>query len=128
MIDPYSGGARAVGIVLRTAHLFAMALFLGGIHLGGAEASIRAWRIFTVATGAALLLVEMSHGRQWIFQVRGLATVAHVAVLALLAVGGLDRTATTAALVIGAVGSHLPRSVRKFSVRHGRVVDGEGAR
>lgn len=123
MRDPYSRGARAVGIVLRTAHLFAMALFVGGLQLDAAESVLRPWRIATVATGIGLLATEMSHGRAWIHQVRGLTAVAHVAVLALLAFGGMGRPASTLALVLGAVGSHLPRSVRKFSVRYGRVVD-----
>jgi hypothetical protein len=123
MRDPYSSGARAMGILLRTAHLFSMALFAGGIHLGAAEASIRTWRIATVATGLGLLLVELSHGRSWIHQVRGVATVFHAGALALLAFGGMERTACTLALVIGAVGSHMPRAVRKFSLRYGRVVD-----
>ncbi len=123
MAGGYSSGARAIGILLRTAHLLAMAVFLGGLHLAAAEPSLRAWRAFTLATGAGLLVVEMSHGRHWPYQVRGMTTLAHVAVLALLAAGGMDRHAGTAALVIGAVGSHLPRSVRKFSLRHGRVVD-----
>lgn len=123
MRDPYSRGARAVGIVLRTAHLFAMALFVGGLHLDAAEPVLRPWRIATVVTGIGLLATEMSHGRAWIHQVRGLTAVAHVAVLALLAFGGMGRPASTLALVLGAVGSHLPRSIRKFSVRYGRVVD-----
>jgi hypothetical protein len=114
---------RAVGIVLRTAHLFSMAVFLGGVHLDAAEAAIRVWRIAAVVTGIGLLGVEMSHARAWIHQVRGLTTVAHVAALGLLAFGGMGRTASALALVIGAVGSHLPRTIRKFSVRHGRVVD-----
>ena len=33
------------------------------------------------------------------------------------------RVATMAALTLGAVGSHLPRSLRKWSFRHNRVVD-----
>ncbi|HEY6002350.1 MAG TPA: hypothetical protein VIV57_05695 [Anaeromyxobacter sp.] len=125
MRDPYSSGARAIGIVLRTSHLFAMAIFLGGVHLGAAAASIRPWRLATVATGAVLLLAEMSHGRGWIHQVRGVAAAAHVGVLALLAFGGMERPACTLALVIGALGSHAPRSIRKFSLRYGRAADGE---
>jgi hypothetical protein len=123
MAGAYSTGARGIGVALRTAHLFAMALFVGGVHLGAAASSIATWRTSTVATGAALLLLEMSHGRHWLYQVRGLATLAHVAALALVALGGRDRTATALALVLGAVGSHVPRSVRKFSLRHGRVVE-----
>jgi hypothetical protein len=125
MRDRYASGVRAVGILLRTSHLFAMALFLGGVHLGAAAAAIRPWRSATVATGAALLVVEMSHGREWFHQVRGLAAAGHVAVLALLAVAGMERPALALALVIGAVGSHAPRSIRKLSLRHARAVDGE---
>jgi hypothetical protein len=125
MRDAYASSARAVGILLRTSHLFAMAILLGGVHLGAAAASLRPWRLATVATGAVLLLLEMSHGREWIHQVRGVAAAAHVGALALLAFGGMERAACTLAFVVGAVGSHAPRSIRKFSLRHGRAVDGE---
>ena len=123
MLDPYSNGARAIGIAIRTAHLFAMAVFVGGVHVAPGAPSLDAWRAATIATGAALLVTEMSHGREWLFQVRGLAALVHAAAIALLAVGGTERSATTVALVLGAVGSHVPRAVRKFSLRHGRVVD-----
>lgn len=126
MRDGYSSGVRAMGILLRTAHLFSMALFAGGIHLGVAAAAIRPWRAATVATGVGLLLVELSHGRGWVHQVKGVATIVHVGALALLAFGGMERTACTLALVIGAVGSHAPKAVRKFSLRYGRAVDGDG--
>lgn len=122
-LDPYSGVARAISIALRTAHLFAMAVFVGGLFAAAPDPSVRAWRLLTIATGAALLLSEATHGRHWIYQGRGVATLAHVGVLALLAVGGMDRSASAAALVIGAIGSHMPGSLRKWSFRHRRVVD-----
>jgi uncharacterized membrane protein YjjB (DUF3815 family) len=112
-----------VSIALRTAHLLAMAVFLGGLYADAPAPWLATWRLLTAATGAALLLTEVSHGRHWIVQGRGVATLAHVGVLGLLAVGGLDRAACTAALVIGAVGSHMPRSLRKWSFRQRRVVD-----
>lgn len=120
---PYSAGARAIAIALRTAHLFAMAVFLGGLQLASPDASLRTWRTLTVATGLALLASEASHGRHWIYQGRGVATLAHVGVLALLAVDGMGRSASTAALVIGALGSHMPGSFRKWSFRHRRIVE-----
>jgi hypothetical protein len=123
MAGGYPGAVRAIGIALRTAHLFAMAVFAGGVHLGAPAPSIAAWRTATIATGAALLVVELSHSRHWLYQVRGLAALAHVAALALLAYGGMDRSAVAVALVLGGVGSHVPKSVRKFSLRHRRVVD-----
>lgn len=121
-LDPYSGPARAVAVALRTFHLLAMAVFVGAVFAGVPDPS-RAWRWLAFASGAALLVTEVTHGRDWLWQGRGVATVAHVAVLALLAVEGMERWAVAAAVVVGSVGSHMPRSLRKWSFRHGRVVE-----
>ena len=122
--DARSPRARAIGIVLRTAHIGAMALLVGAQEFAGPEASLRLWRTVTVATGAALLWSEASHSRHWLYQGRGVLACAHVAALALVLVSArLGRPALAAALVIGSVGSHLPRSLRKWSFRHRRVVD-----
>jgi hypothetical protein len=120
-IDPYSRGARAIGIALRAAHLGAMALLVGGRVLAPAHASLHTWQILTAATGAGLLLSEASHSRHWVYQGRGLIALGHVALAGLASVVGGD--AAMAALLVGAVGSHLPGAVRKWSLRHGRVVD-----
>jgi hypothetical protein len=123
-MNPYSPGARAVGIALRTAHLLAMAVFVGGVVLAAPAAAVHPWRVLAVATGVLLLASELTHGaRSWPWQVRGLATILHVAALGLLAVDGLERAAAFLAVVLGAAGSHAPRSVRKWSLRHRRVVD-----
>mgnify|MGYP006267931671 CR=1 FL=1 len=121
--DPYSGTARAVAVALRTAHLLAMAVFVGTVFAAGPDPAARTWRWLAFATGAALLVTEVTHGRDWPWQGRGVAALAHVAVLALLGVEGMERWAVAAAVVLGSVGSHMPRSLRKWSFRHGRVVD-----
>lgn len=123
VLDPRSGVARAIGIALRTAHLGAMAVLVGGLELGAPGPSLRSWQVATVATGVALLASEASHSRHWVYQGRGLATLAHVGALVLLGMAGASRAGAAVALVVGAVGSHLPRTVRKWSLRHGRVVD-----
>jgi len=123
MLDPYSPAARALAIVLRTCHLLAMAGFVGGVLVAPGDPSIATWRLLTVVSGVALLVTEISHGPHWIYQGRGVATVAHIAVLGLLGVEGMERTACIAALVVGAIGSHMPRSLRKWSFRHRSVVD-----
>lgn len=121
--DPYSGAARAVAVALRTAHILCMGIFVGAVFAGGADPSLRTWRWLAIATGVALLVTEVSHGRHWLWQGRGVATLAHVAVLGLLGVSGLERWAVAAAVVVGSVGSHMPRSLRKWSFRHGRVME-----
>ena len=116
--------ARGIAIVVRTAHLGAMALLVGAQQFAAPDATLGLWRTLTAATGLALLVSEMSHSRHWIYQGRGVATCAHVGALALvLASASLGRYATLAALAIGSVGSHLPRTLRKWSFRHRRVVD-----
>jgi hypothetical protein len=113
---------RGVGIVLRTAHLGAMALLVGGAWYGLPESALGAGLVATALTGAGLLASEASHSRHWVYQVRGLLVLAHLAALGLARVLGLGPGVLMAALVIGAVGSHLPKAARTWSLRHwGRV-------
>ena len=113
--------ARTVDIVLRTAHLGAMAVLVGGAWYGVPASALRTGLLATALTGAALLASEASHSRHWIYQGRGLLVLAHLGAFGLAYTLGFG--ALMAALVIGAVGSHLPRSFRKWSLRHRAVVD-----
>jgi hypothetical protein len=122
-VNPYATAPRTIAILTRTAHTGAMAVFIGGRILHAPAASLRPWRWLTTLTGVALLASEATHSPNWIHQGRGMTTTAHVAVLA---AGHLSpRLATAgpvAALLIGAVASHLPRSVRTWSVLYRRVL------
>jgi hypothetical protein len=115
---------RAAGITVRTAHLAAMAVLVGGVHFAAPASALYAWRVLTAATGIALLVLEASHSRHWVYQGRGVVTILHLsAPVLLLAPAVSGRAATLATLAVGAVGSHLPRAVRKWSFRHRSVVD-----
>lgn len=117
-MDPYSPPARFAGLVLRTAHLFAMAVFVGGVWLAAPAEAVAPWRTAAVGTGVLLLASEVSHDpRRWLWQLAGLAVVAHVLSLGLVAVDG--RLATALAVVVGAAGSHAPKRIRKWSIRGG---------
>lgn len=106
---------RMTGIGARTSHLVVTSVFVGGCVLNLPDDRLRAWRRLTVATGLALLVTEARHSRDWPRQGRGLTTYAHVAVLgAGLASPRLAKPAVVSALVLGSVGSHLPRSVRTW--------------
>jgi hypothetical protein len=124
-VSPYDPVPRSLAIAARTVHLLAMAGYLGTLLQGRREGRGQ-WRLATTLSGAVLLATEASHSRHWPYQGRGLLTLAHVGVLLL---GHLsDRAATPvaiAALVIGAVASHLPRWIRKWSLLHRRVVADE---
>ncbi|HSN13145.1 MAG TPA: hypothetical protein VLT61_00835 [Anaeromyxobacteraceae bacterium] len=116
------GAERAIGIGLRTAHLAAMALLLGASRFEAPAAALRTWLAATALTGVALVVSESRHSRHWIVQVRGLLVLAHVGAAGLVQLRA-GFPALAAALVIGAVGSHLPRSVRKWSIRQRAVVE-----
>lgn len=116
--------ARALGVLLRAGHLGAMAVLVGGTHFSVQAPALHPWRAATAGTGLALLVLEASHSRHWAYQGRGVLALLHVAALALLLVPALGGgAALAAALGLGAVGSHLPRALRKWSFRHGRVVE-----
>ncbi len=118
-----SGAARSVNIAMRTAHIAVMAVLVGGRLFGVDHASLRLWHALTGLTGVALLVSEASHSRHWVYQARGVIAFAHVGAFALVAAApALARPALMAALVIGSVGSHLPKAVRKWSFRHRAVV------
>ncbi len=115
---------RAISIAVRTAHLGAMAVLVGGVHFAATDAALQPWRALTGATGLVLLVLEARHSRHWAYQARGVLTFLHLAAPALLLVPAVPaRAAILAALGLGAVGSHLPRAVRKWSFRHGCVVE-----
>ncbi len=123
LANPYATAPRTVAILTRTLHTGAMAVFIGGRITHAPAASLRPWRWLTTLTGLALLASEASHSRNWLHQGRGLTTTAHVAVLVAGHVSPrLGTAAPVAALLIGAVASHLPRSVRTWSVLYRRVL------
>ncbi len=117
ILDPYSGPARALNIGLRTGHLGAMAVLTGGVAFAVPAPALSSATLCTVATGAALLLSEMSHGKGWLTEGRGILALAHVAAAGALFAAGHPRAGAAAALVVGAVGSHLPKALRKWSLR-----------
>lgn len=122
-MDPYAPLPRSIAIAARSAHLLAMAGYLGGRLAGRTEQASR-WRLATTLTGAALLATEISHSREWLLEGRGLMGIVHMGLLPLGHVrDGLGTPVAIAALLVGAVSSHLPRSVRKWSLRqrHGRL-------
>jgi hypothetical protein len=115
------GLPRAIGIALRTAHLGAMAVLAGGAWVGAPAGDLRGALLATGATGLALAVSEASHSRHWIYQGRGLFVLAHTGAAALASLAG--PAALMGALVLGAVGSHLPKGLRAWSLRHRAIVD-----
>lgn len=120
---------RTVGISARTSHLLVTSVFVGGSVLNLPPERLSAWRRLTLVTGLALLVTEARHSRDWPYQGRGLTTYAHVAVLSAGVLGPrAAKVAAVSALLIGSVGSHLPKAVRTWVPSRPGVVEGAPGR
>ena len=119
-------GARVLRTGLRTAHLAAMGALYGG-HIFGVEAGqLLPALIATLATGGGLIALDVYRAPIWIVQIRGLATLAKMVLVACVAVYWDHRIALlTLVLVIGSINSHMPARWRYYSVLQGRVVGTE---
>ena len=111
---------RWVRIGLRTAHLMSMAAYVGGALFAVAPDRLAAPLVLTLATGTLFALLEIHGTLNWLFEVRGLATVLKVALLALVPVLPAAQTPLLLlVLAIGSVSSHMPSRLRYFSLLTG---------
>lgn len=116
-------GARLLRTALRTAHLIAAGALYGG-HVYGVEAERLVPALAAVlATGGAFLGLEVYQASVWLVQVRGVATLVKLALVAAVSLfWELRVPLLTVAVIVGGVSSHMPGRLRYHSVLHGRVV------
>jgi hypothetical protein len=114
---------RPARTVLRTSHLLGFAALYGG-HLYAVDAARLQPALWaTVASGTALVALELIRHRIWLVQLRGWATFAKIALLAGTAVWWEQRVEIlTLAVVVGGISSHMPGRFRYYSILHRRVV------
>jgi hypothetical protein len=110
---------RACRTGLRTAHLLAVAVLYGG-HVYGIEPErLVPALVATLASGAAFVALELYRTPLWLVQVRGVATLGKLGVLAAVPIFWEQRVALlTLVFVIGVVVSHMPGRWRSFSLLH----------
>ncbi len=115
--------SRLAQVGLRSVHIAAMGLVLGGIHLGGEFGQLRGAILATLLTGMLLAAVDLAKGPGFLLQGSGAALLLK---LALLGLGNLFPGARLqwylAATLVASVGSHMPGAWRHFSFREWRVI------
>jgi hypothetical protein len=119
-----AGWARGVDIALRSVHIGAAGILLGGVVFNQPLDTLHSWAWWAVLTGLGLVATEVHHSWRWPYQGRGVMAMLHIGCVAVLHVGpqyGVQMM--WAALLIGAVGSHMPRKFRHWSFRDGQVMD-----
>jgi hypothetical protein len=116
-------GVRVIRTTLRTAHLLAFGSLYGG-HVYSIPAQ-RLWPalLATVASGAALMGLEIYRTPVWLGQVRGVATLVKLGLVVAVAVYWDSRLwLLTAAAIIGGVVSHMPGRYRYYSLVYNQPI------
>lgn len=114
---------RALRIALRTAHIGAMGVLLGGHAFDVTPERLKVSLWLAIGTGLALAAVEAGPRLRWFHQGSGVMTFAKVALLCAVPLAWDYRLPILlAVVVVGSVGSHMPRRFRHYSVLHGRVI------
>jgi hypothetical protein len=113
-------GLRSLRTTLRTAHIIAFATLYGGHVYGLPAARLLPALLATVVTGGAFAALECYHAPIWLVQLRGVATVVKLILVACVALRWELRVILlTAAIAIGSVAAHMPARFRYYSVLHG---------
>ncbi|ABA89992.1 hypothetical protein Pcar_2757 [Syntrophotalea carbinolica DSM 2380] len=119
-----AGWARGADIALRSVHLGVAGVLLGGVIFQQPLSVLHYWGWWTVGTGLGLIASEVYHSWRWPYQGRGVMVMLHIACVALVHVWFQYAVQLMwAALIIGAVGSHMPRKYRHWSFLDGQVMD-----
>lgn len=115
---------RALDILMRTAHIATTSVLFGGAVFMLPFGQLVSWHRVAVASGIVLTLLGINQSRHWFYQVRGVMTICHVGLLGLVHPYPQYRTQIVAtALVIGCIISHMPGSVRHWSLFHWRKTE-----
>ena len=129
--------ARLCKIALRTAHLMATSVLVGGYAFGAPGARLMPWLYGVIATGVAMTFYEAypklrpstptagvpGTPLDFVFEGWGLLLLAKLALLALLPFAGRARLPVLlAAVAVASIGSHMPRRWRHYSLLHRRVM------
>ena len=115
---------RILDVVLRTVHVLVISVLFGGAVFKIPAAQLSPWKYLAIVTGGALIVSEILHSRHWPYQGRGVMVFIHVGLFSLAGFQpGLAIPCLLAALVVGMLGSHMPKKLRHWSFIHGRVQD-----
>jgi len=120
-------GTRAISIALRTLHLAAFGILLGGHAFGVEGERLLPYLYLTILSGIGLITTEVyAVGLYWFVLGKGLMVLAKLGLLLAVPVFWEQRVALLLVVVgIASVGSHMPARYRHYSLLHRRVIGPE---
>ncbi len=119
--------ARFWNIALRTAHLAATGILLGGHAFDVSRDRLLPALGWSVATGVAMVGLESGARGVWLVQGRGLLTLGKLGLLCTIpCFWNLRVPILLAVVALASIGSHMPARFRYYSILHGEVIRGRG--
>jgi len=104
---------RELGLVLRTAHLMTFGALLGGHLFDVDSARLMPFLLATIASGVALLALELASTCAWLFMGKGLSVLVKLALLLMVPLVWEYRVPLLlVAVAVASVGSHMPSRFR----------------
>ena len=114
---------RTLRTTLRTLHVLAVGAYFGGHVFSVAPERLIPALVGVVVTGGLFALFETVCAPVWIVQIRGVATLVKLLLLASVPLFWAQRLWILALIMaIGVVITHAPSQIRYYSVLHRRVV------
>jgi len=108
---------RACNILFRTGHIGATAALFGGQVFNVATERLLPWLYASILTGLALVVIECLPDWRWCGQGSGVMTLMKLMLLVLILWRWDYRVPILAAvIVLGSVGSHMPRRYRHYPI------------
>ncbi len=118
------GWSRGLDILFRTGHLGVAGILLGGAVFEAPLVPLHHYALLVVVTGCGLIATELHHSLRWPHEGRGLAALGHMLPVVLLHLWPAYCVEMVwIAMVIGAVGSDMPRVFRHCSLLYGKVAE-----
>jgi len=116
------GWSRTLDILLRTGHIGTAGILLGAAVFQAPVSAVHHYGWLVIATGLGLVVTELHHSLRWPHEGRGLLALSHMLPVALVHLSSTYLVELLwAALVLGAIGSHMPRAFRHWSLIYGKV-------
>ncbi len=114
---------RAWNVGLRTVHLMAFGLLLGGHAWEIEPARLLGPLWVTILSGAALMVLELRKSFEWLFLGKGVVILVKLGLLLLVPIFWEARVPLLlAVVVIASIGSHMPSRFRYYSLLRRRIV------
>jgi hypothetical protein len=121
----FLSGSRVMSIALRTLHLAAFGMLLGGhaFALDGDRLIPYLW--VTIVSGLGLIALEIyAVGLYWVFLGKGIMVLVKLALLLVIPFFWEARVALLLLVMgIASIGSHMPARYRHYSILHRQVVE-----